>query len=82
MVLPTHGDCLPVVVVLRLLDDFPNRAKPVSAELELRLNRHWLLLAGAGLAGFAIGALGSRRGAAGVPSVVSAVVPASEGRTL
>lgn len=42
---------------------FDDRAHPVSRELELRLNREWLLLAGAGLAGVALGALtGGRRG--------------------
>jgi NAD(P)-dependent dehydrogenase (short-subunit alcohol dehydrogenase family) len=36
---------------------FDDRAEPRSAELALRLNRDWLLLAGAGLAGLALGAL-------------------------
>ena len=40
---------------------FDDRAKTVSAELELRLNRQWLLLAGAGLAGVALGAWNGRR---------------------
>jgi hypothetical protein len=36
---------------------FDDRSHPVSRELQLRLNRDWLLLAGAGLAGLALGAL-------------------------
>ena len=48
---------------------FDARARPFSAELWLRLNRGWLLAAGAGLAGVALGALARRRPAAdGVPA--------------
>lgn len=40
---------------------FDSRARPFSVELWLRLNRGWLLTAGAGLAGVALGTLARRR---------------------
>lgn len=40
---------------------FDDRARPFSAELWLRLNRDWLLVAAAGLAGVALGARAPRR---------------------
>ncbi len=40
---------------------FDSRAKPKSAELTLRLNREWVLMAAAGIAGIALGALTGRK---------------------